>query len=43
MLMCCKLRRTGWQGFISLYEYNNLGSMDIKTTLPMVTKMVLAG
>lgn len=42
-MMCYKLHRTGWQGFISQQKYNNLFRMDIKTTLPKVSKIILAG
>lgn len=43
MLMCCKLHRTGWQGFVSQQNYDKLYRMDSKTSLPKVTEIILAG
>lgn len=42
MLMCCRFLRTGWQGFVS-EKMHNLDRMDIKTILPKVTNVILAG
>jgi len=41
--MCCKLHRTGCQDFVSQQKYSNFYRTDIKTSLPKVTNMILAG